>query len=505
MSNRLASNTIINIAYTAISFVIAYAMTPIILHRLGVEQYGIWAFLSIFSVSGYFSLLDFGFQGAAIKYIAEYRARGDEISLAEVINATITFFISVGAIGGLLLWVFNVIALPHVFQLPADQIPHIQTLVSIVALSFLVQFPALGFAAVLEGTQRYDILRGISLAVTILTNAAILIWMHGDQSLAFLVWAIVGGGVLTVMGYVLAAHSLLPAIRLRFFSFDRNSWQKLFTLSSKLFISKIIGLVFNNTDKILIGIFLYVAVQTDYDIVNKLHIILLSILSIMNQAVLPAAAAAEARGDSAGLRTLLLRGTKYSAALVLPIWLFMLFLPRQTLTMWVGASFAPLAPLVLLYISHMFLTMLVGVSSTMLVSINKVGRVLKISLWAAIINLAVSIATVQWLGITGLILGTALAYFISSLIYIFSVNRIFSISGQDFFRLTIRPLLPSSLLTIILLLLVKLYFHNISLLVGLSCIIASYLVFFATLFRFGLDREEHQRVRDWRLLIRKPA
>ena len=101
----------------AITFAVAVFMTPIVLHRLGNEQYGIWAFLGIFSVLGYFSLLDMGMQGTAIKYIAEFHAKNDSKSLNQVINSVIFFFLAVGFVGAVFLLIINNLFLATFFKI----------------------------------------------------------------------------------------------------------------------------------------------------------------------------------------------------------------------------------------------------------------------------------------------------------------------------------------------------------------------------------------------------
>lgn len=465
-------------------------MTPIILNRLGSSEYGLWVFLSIFSVSGYFSLLDLGFQGAAIKYVAEFLATNQRQRLASVINASIVFFTLAGLAGAFILWGFNIWFLPSVFHIPVEHLALTQALITILALGFIVQFPAFAFSAILEGLQRYDLLRGVNIVVTILTNIVLIIWATGTNGLPFLVWSLViSGGIMTLI-YGVMVRRLLPDIAWKPWHFEREPWQLLSRLSIKLFASKIVGLIFNNTDKILIGIFLTVQDQTNYDIVNKLHIILLSLLSIINQAVLPASSELSAQNNTAYLQTLVIRATKYSAAMVIPLLLFLIVLPKLAIGMWVGPDYAYLSPLVTLYCLHIFLTMLVGVSSTMFVGMNRVGQVLSISIWAAVINIVISTVTVQHLGIKGLILGTTIAYLISSAIYIRATGRIFKIGVSTFLRQTIRPIALAACGSLIVILTFKIFSHGTSIWLGLSVIGLSYLIFGAIFIRWGISKEE---------------
>jgi len=467
-------------------------MTPIILHRMGTEQYGTWVFLGIFSITGYFSLLDLGFGGATIKYVAEYRGRNDHERLEGVVNATLLFFVCSGIIGGLALALFNAFAFDAVFHLPDAQRSLITFLVNLIAISFFFQFPALALSSIIEGIQRYDYLRAVTFAMTVISNLVILLFLKPGNSLLFMVMTSIITALAITVSYGIIVRRILPTVHFRFRSITKDVVRSLLILSSKLFASKIVGLIFNNTDKILIGIFLTVADQTDYDIVNKLHLILLSMLSMFNQAILPNASEHHAQDNRNALRQLLIRMTKYSSAIILPAYLLLLITPKQIITIWVGGEFARLSYLVQLYASHIVITMLVGVSSTMLVSINRVGKALSISIWAAALNFVISISTVHSLGIAGLILGTVISYIISSFLYIRATNNIFGIPHLNFLKSVVLPLIVPSLACSFILIGIQKFAPVSGLFAWFLLAAVTYVVFFVVFVACGMNNNERQ-------------
>lgn len=493
---RFARNTLINIANTGIGFVLATAMTPYILHRMGTEMYGIWVFLGIFSVSGFFSLLDLGFQGATIKYVAEFHARNARDDLRQVVNTALFFFLAIGIVAGIGLLIFNAFWLDSVFRLPTEHLSFISFLIILLAVSFLFQFPAIAFSAILEGLQRYDYLRGISIVCMLASNGAILLFLNESNGLGLVFGATLGASLFVSLLYFVAVRRLLPDIELGVRYIRRSAVRKLIPLSSQLFASRISGIIFNNTDKILIGIFLTVAIQTDYDIVNKAHLILLSLLSIFNQAVLPASSELSAKQDPDSLRLLLLRSTKYASAFVLPAFIFFMLFPSEFIGAWVGDAYAHLGNLIRLYSIHIVLTMFVGVSSTMFIGINKVRQVLSISLWAAALNLVISLTLVKSLGITGLILGTTVANTISSAIYIVVTSRIFLIPHTRFFKDMVVPILPAAAVTTGALFAAKPLFHFSGLLPWVLVAAGTYALFFTIFVLSGLASDERRFVSD---------
>ena len=67
-------NTVMNYISHFISILIVFFLTPIMLRELGTEDFGLWTL--VFSVLGFFSLLDLGLNVSAVKYVAECRGSG---------------------------------------------------------------------------------------------------------------------------------------------------------------------------------------------------------------------------------------------------------------------------------------------------------------------------------------------------------------------------------------------------------------------------------------------
>ena len=72
--------------------VIGLLMLPFNLNHLGPEAYGLWILVG--SVTLHFSVLDLGYGGALVKFIAQYRAHRDSRALNEI--ASTMFFVMAG-------------------------------------------------------------------------------------------------------------------------------------------------------------------------------------------------------------------------------------------------------------------------------------------------------------------------------------------------------------------------------------------------------------------------
>lgn len=434
MEKRIVKNTFINYVYFIFSGMIPFVLTPIIINRIGNEQYGIYVFLGIFSIGGYISLMELGFQGTAVKYIAEYYATSSYDKINKVINTVFCLFMLCGIISCMIILFVNIFLFEHIFNVPPAYLTKVKRLICLMALSMIYQFPSLGFAAILEGMQRYDLLR-LGSFITICLNAVlVIVFLTNNNGIMFLIIVSLSVLLLNMFIYYILAKYLLPNIKINIFRYDIEVFKNMANFSAKLFLSRIIGLVFNQTHKILIGIFLTMTLMTYYDITNKIHIIILSIMSIANSAIVPLASQLSAMNDSERLKKLFFEGTRFAVHLTLPSLIFCMVFPEIYLKLWLGENFVGLSNLVRLYLSHCFLTVLTGVAGTMFVGMNRLNDILKVSSIMALANLLISIATVKILGITGLILGTVLSYIVGQIVLLLIVNRVFNENVFNFVK-----------------------------------------------------------------------
>src|SRR5215210_3379399 len=74
--------------YVAIAaeMAIGILLLPFNVAHLGTAAYGLWMLTT--SITTYFSVLDLGYSGALVKFVAEYRARRDPRALNELLSTT---------------------------------------------------------------------------------------------------------------------------------------------------------------------------------------------------------------------------------------------------------------------------------------------------------------------------------------------------------------------------------------------------------------------------------
>src|SRR5438552_1502243 len=94
MARRVVWNTLSNYAGKLATLATGLVLTPFILHQVGPASYGLWVLVG--SVVGYGALLDLGIGNAIIKYVAEYRAKGQLDQAQQLVATALWLYAALG-------------------------------------------------------------------------------------------------------------------------------------------------------------------------------------------------------------------------------------------------------------------------------------------------------------------------------------------------------------------------------------------------------------------------
>ena len=116
--HTIARNVTTRYLAIATEMALGLIMLPFNLRHLGAEAYGLWALTA--SLTIHFSVLDLGFSGALVKFMAQYRAHRDTRALNEIASTLFYLFAAVGLIAYLVAvgLAFN---LEHIFRISPAQ------------------------------------------------------------------------------------------------------------------------------------------------------------------------------------------------------------------------------------------------------------------------------------------------------------------------------------------------------------------------------------------------
>src|ERR1700680_4423392 len=127
-----------------------FFLSPFILHKLGDDAFSLWVL--VFSITGYYGLLDLGIRSSIVRYVAKFTATQDADKLRRFLSTSVAFY----AIASLVVFLLTGIGFFHLqslFKIPPSFLGSARVLFALAGTGVALSFPLSVFAAVLEGVQ----------------------------------------------------------------------------------------------------------------------------------------------------------------------------------------------------------------------------------------------------------------------------------------------------------------------------------------------------------------
>ncbi len=423
-SVRVLWNVLTNYMRTGLAAIIGIALTPIMVHGLGDRDYGLWT--TVFSLTGYFGLLDQGIRPSLVRYVSRDHALGDNDGLSATISSAIAMYSVVGVITMLVAWVVAVNAHLWLRLDPAMQ-GVAPALVMLVGATLALGFPLGVFGAVLSGLQRYDIANGIGMVIGVLRLVAFVTIVRLHGGLLALGWASLGLNVLGHAWSMLAARRLLPAVALGPRRMSRVQSVRIAQYGGWAMVGAIASNISFQTDAAVITLFRGVALVTPFSIAAGLLESVRSLVGSAAGVLSPTASEMDTLGESEKLRRLFVTGARYSVLLVWPVLFGLIVFGRNLLVTWVGARYAPYSTVLTVLSVATMVSLPQATASAILFGVSKHRGVVLLSLLSAALNLGLSMWWAHWPGplrtwfgaavdpgVMGVAMGTAVPQFLVS-------------------------------------------------------------------------------------------
>jgi O-antigen/teichoic acid export membrane protein len=390
----------------ATAMVVAFIVCPIYVRSLGDERYGIWSLVE--ATVAYFALLDLGIGASIVRYVAKFEAIDDRDRLNQIFSTTCAIFIAAAC-----LTLAVCAGLAAVWERPLGVPPELSVdtrwLLFLLGCNVGVELIAGVFGAVLLGLGRFPARVALDVVLRIGGAAAMVAALWGGYGLLGI--GIVCLAFTLVKGLFLAllVWHYLPSLRFSPSLVSMETFRLIRGYSFLAFVAMIAGRISFSTSTIVIGAFLAPEYITYYVIGARLAEYVKSGSRSITSVLTPAISALEARGHHEAIERVLMAGTRYIVWLVLPVELGLVFLGKPFLTLWLGERLAGASyPTLVILSIPLFLALSQSISGRILYGIGRLKWFTAIVVAEALINLSLSAALVNWIGIEGVALGTAI-------------------------------------------------------------------------------------------------
>ncbi len=406
IGKRIVRNVFSNWCSYFITIVIAFFLSPFVVHTLGNTGYGIWILVG--SLTGYLGLLDLGIRPAIVRYVSKYKALEDEESINQVVNTSLVVF----AIAGLLALLASLILAylsADIFKVTKDHHAELRLVLVLIGLNVALGFPFGVFNAFLNAWQRFDLNNAIIISAYLVRAGLIVLFLKLGYGLVALALITLSTSMVEYVLRLKYCFKVFPALKIRLSLANKKTLKTIFQFSLFSFIMGVSTLLAYYSDSIVIGYFLSAATITFFAIAANLVEYLKQLVNTVSVTLTPVASTFDALGDSDRMKNLLLVGTKYLLVIILPIGYTYIIMGKTFINLWMGESYGPSSSMVLLILTFSYFGFLSQFISTSIFYGMSKHRFLSLSCLAmSIINVILSIILVKPLGIYGVALGTAI-------------------------------------------------------------------------------------------------
>lgn len=249
--NQLRAGVILSYVNLALSSLIPFFYTPVMLRILGQAEYGLYSLAN--SAVSYLSLLSLGFGSTIIRYISKYRAENKK----DLLERTFGFFILLYSCLAILViicgWCIagNVEPIFH-RGLVDSEIEKMGLLVKIMTINSALSFPVSVFSSVIIAYERYIFRKMADIILSIAAPAANLIALYmGYSSIGMSIAATL------IQCMLLPAYAFYCLRRIyvipKFKPISKHLIKEMAGVSFFHFLGAIVDMLFWATDKIILG------------------------------------------------------------------------------------------------------------------------------------------------------------------------------------------------------------------------------------------------------------
>lgn len=401
---RLVSGVLWNALGRGIPLLLALALTPVLVHLMGTERWGL--FTLALALVGIFGVFDLGLGMALTRAVSERIGEGRGAEAPALVSATLWSLLGVSILMAALAWAFMPVLVGRVLRVPPDLEAEALAAFRVLAAAAPLVVINAALWGVLAAWQRFRAANLVNMPVSVFYYLGPVIALLAFDSLVAVMVALVLVRLVSGLAYAALAWRDVPGLGLTRPGF--RLLRPLLRQGGWMSLSGALTQVLLYADRFLVGALIGLTAVAFYatplDLVMRMWILPVAVA----QTLLPAIASSF---RSAPERTALLmrRGALIVAGLVLPACLVLVALAEWLLWLWLGSAFADGGGMVLRILGvGIFFSCLAFVPGTLLDAIGRPEVVATFSLVQAAVFLPLGAALLVLMGIEGAAIAWAL-------------------------------------------------------------------------------------------------
>lgn len=404
-----ARNTIANwIGYGA-NILVAFFLTPFIVHTLGDTQYGTWSLLV--SMVGYMGVIDVGVRASLGRFVNYYQGRDDPESANEIISTATVFFVICGILA-MVIGAILALSLPVLFpKIPQHLVFESRLSLLLVAATVGANFIGVIFQTILQSRERFAWMNAIEV-LCITLRAGLTVWVlregYGLPALATAQLAIMAlqAGLLGI-----TAKWAWPVLKIRRRFASVSRFREIIGFSVWAFIGVSVFQLIQLADMIIITNVIAPAAVTFYSIGSMLRQRAGDVVRQAARVTVPELQRLCARGDFHGVRWMTLRSANMNATLFIGLLGGIGVFGDEFIRQWMGPGYESAYNVAVILLIGSLAVVTIAPVMTIAAALNRVRIRAYLSISRLVLNVGCSLALVYGfgMGVEGVALGTTIS------------------------------------------------------------------------------------------------
>lgn len=431
-SHRLFSNTMAQSAPVITTFLFSFLLAPLMLDRLGLAKFGVWAVTG--ALAQYLRLLDLGVTASMSRFIALYDAEGDRRAIEETVG--------IGLVAATAVTVLALVASAAAAPLVQNVLGVIDTgemrvvLMSAAGISGVYLLGAV-LNALPQGLRRMGPPNVANTAGNVVNFLGSIVVLLLSTSLGAYALVNLAAGVVSLLFSAIALMWVWKGPVLRRPTRGRARTIVGFGLKGQLVT--LANLVNVQTDKLIIGALLGPRTAGAYEIGNRLVQGVLSLGVLTLSAMIPTATADLVKRGRRVIDEYTGRYTVRSLAIAFPLFGAVCVGAPYLLEAWLN-EVPPDAVSVIVLLSLAFaVNLTTGVAMTLIVADGHPEIVAQTALLLVLLNVGATIAAAPIFGFWGVLLATVAAQIVVSAIFMIRFHRRYALRFGPFLEAIAKP------------------------------------------------------------------
>jgi O-antigen/teichoic acid export membrane protein len=432
-SGQLARNLITSWLTYALRLCIALLFVPYITSVLGEDRYGVWVIS--FQAIAFFSLFDFGFERALIRFVSKALSKFDFDAVNKALNTTWAIYLFVGTI----IIAGAAVTATFLFDYLKIDDPVLaeegRAAFMVFGLFMGFRFYFLPFGGMHGAFQRQDVYNFLAMAEETVRVLALVWLLSNHYGLPFLAGAILIVSVLrNIVGAVVLKH-LYPATRVSLHLADRSTLRDMLAYSRVSFGITAAWLVIFNSDTVLLGLFGSAAAAGIYAPGAQFMLHFRGFAGQISTPITSAVSHWQQRNELATVATVYLRGLTYLSYIATLVAVGVLFWANRFVTLWLPAEFVQTATVMRILVigTAIFAPQILGTS--VVFGMSRHASLLRLLVVEATVKLLLAVILIPRYGLIGMALAATIPQGILYLfVYPFMMRPVLHLSTARLFR-----------------------------------------------------------------------